>query len=305
MKRLAVLALSLPFGLSLLACSAASPESPDDEAIAAATSAITSSAYAYFFVDATRDGLVARPVNNTRAACGSSFTDRCRIADVDLSPLGVSARDALQNKAAIAGEREPNAIVFVGAIDQSPRGRRTLRVVEAWRAPEPSRWSGALYQVSTTGAVCDEAPCRAATALRVNAWRASDVPYVDLAGAPAMASCRFIPLRPDGCTAAYEAAEAAMATPAGLLVAGHRDANGALVAQQYFVRVGLGAVCADGGWNYCGADQACDAASGLCSEVCTMQVCRHGRGRGVFPYERAADVQEWLSLVLLHYPAAH
>ena len=303
MHRLALLAAPLALPVLVAACSATAVPTDDEtaEAVGSAVDALRTPDFAYFFVDRTPAGLVARGVNETAAPCGHEKLARCAVDDVDLSALGVSRRDARSLLDAIDDCSAPNAIVFLGTIDATRRGHRSLRAVEAWRAPEVARWGGTVYQVTREGVPCAGDDCRAARALRLNAWRRSTVPDVVLDGAPAMGACRFVPLRATGCTAAYEAAEAAEATPAGLLVAGHRDADGALVAQQYFLRVGVGSVCADGGWNYCAATQACDAESGACNEVCDGG-CKHGRGRGVMPYERSIDIQAWVTRILTTAP---
>jgi hypothetical protein len=300
MPRLALLAAPLALSALVAACSA--PAAPtDDETVGSAEDALRTPELAYFFVDRTPDGFVARGVNETAAACGREKLARCVVDDVDLSALGVSRRDARSLLDAIDDRSAPNAIVFLGTVGAARHGHRTLRAVEAWRAPRAARWGGTVYQVTRDGLSCAGDDCRPARALRLNAWRRSTVPDVVLAGAPAMATCRFVPLRATGCTSAYEAAEAAEATPAGLLVAGHRDADGAILAEQYFLRVGVGSVCADGGWNYCAANQVCDAEAGVCTMECDGG-CIHGRGRGVMPYERTVDIEAWVTQILLSAP---
>lgn len=303
MHRLALLAA--PFALPALVAACSAPAVPADdaavEAVGSTEGALRTLDFAYFFVDRTPEGFVARGVNETAVACGREKLARCVVDDVDLSALGVSRRDARSLLDAIDDRSAPNAIVFLGTVDAARRGHRSLRAVEAWRAPSVARWGGTVYQVTRDGVACAGDDCRAAHALRLNAWRRATVPDVVLDGAPAMGACRFVPLRATGCTSAYEAAEAAEATPAGLLVAGHRDADGAILAEQYFLRVGVGSVCADGGWNYCGATQSCDVESGVCTMECDGG-CTHGRGRGVMPYERSIDIQAWVTQILTTAP---
>ncbi len=302
MNHVAAFLVSLP--LLAGACTVPTlPTASEAETTGAASEALATRDYAYFFVDraAGGAGYVARPVNNTRVSCGREALERCTVEAVDLAPMGITSGDAESLLSDLGGARAPNAIVLVGTIDEGRHGRRTLRAVEAWRAPEPTRWGGTVYAVTRDGVTCDVPGCRAANVVRINAWRKSVAPDVVLDGAPSMAHCRFVPLLATGCTEAYEAAEAALATRAGLLVAGHRDDRGVLVAEQYFVRVGVGALCADGGWNYCGTTQGCNPDSGQCSALCTG-TCEHGRGRGVMPYERPLELATWFTTVILRAP---
>jgi hypothetical protein len=192
MPRLALLAAPLALSALVAACSA--PAAPtDDETVGSAEDALRTPELAYFFVDRTPDGFVARGVNETAAACGREKLARCVVDDVDLSALGVSRRDARSLLDAIDDRSAPNAIVFLGTVGAARHGHRTLRAVEAWRAPRAARWGGTVYQVTRDGLSCAGDDCRPARALRLNAWRRSTVPDVVLAGAPAMATCRFVP----------------------------------------------------------------------------------------------------------------
>src|SRR5262249_8310836 len=150
---------------------------------------------------------------------------------------------------ALDSARDARSLVFVGQLVTS-NGARALRVVEAWRAPKAVPWSGTLFHVSRSGIECARGACEAANALRVNLWRKWTAPSIDFDFAPADPHCRFLPETSTACAKPYELAQAATALPAGLLVAGYRMGDGTLLVDQYFVRIGVGGTCNDGGLSY-------------------------------------------------------
>jgi hypothetical protein len=284
------------------ACSASGTNigATESEDTASASEALSSGELAYFFADRapSGDGYVVRPVNHARVACGRApAAERCRVAQIDLSAFALADKDATAITSAVRDGWEPNTIVFVGSIDEDAHGARALRVLEAWRSPSATPWGGTLYHVTRDGLTCAKAPCTAAKALRLNAWRASIAPSIDLSLAPPASHCRFKPETSDACTGPYQLAEAAAATPTGLLVAAYRDFDGSLVVDQYFVHVGIGGTCDDGGLSYCNYKQNCMPDTGICDDNCVDYHCTHGRGRGVMPYERPFEVLTWMSAV--------
>ena len=99
------------------------------------------------------------------------------------------------------------------------------------------------------------------------------------------------------CAGAYDLSTAA-ALPAGLLIAAFRDSDGALFATQYFVRVGVGGTCDDGGLSFCGQGVVRSGERPLRREVLRgSQVPSRPIGRGVMPVRAPGEILDWQALV--------
>jgi hypothetical protein len=270
----------------------------DDESAGVKAEALASDALTYFHATSLGGfGYVVEPVNRVRIACdaGVRASEACFVSSVDLSSIKTTDADSRAILGTLDGE-SARTIVLVGTLTSSS-GLRALKVSQAWRAPIDVPYAGALYYVSRAGIACVTAPCDPVNAIRVNAWKAFTAPSLDLSDAPADPTCRFLPKTQTPCSGPYDLPEAAASLPAGLLVAGYRASDGSIVANQYFVQIGVGGTCDDGGLSYCGALDRCDTTTGLCMENCDAHSCTHGRGRGVMPYDPPTDVSDWLSYV--------
>lgn len=170
-------------------------------------------------------GFFVKMANEETTPCGSSSSAECYVAEIALERLGLPDGE----EASVVAAFEAGKAVVRGRMVSG-----TLEASEVWTSPNDVRVTGALFRVGDNGTRCMTTPCPSTSAWTLNGEVEHPLFDVDLAATESEAHH-------------LDRAEAAIATEAGLLVAGRvlgpectaatPGCGTSLAASTYFFRV--------------------------------------------------------------------
>ena len=292
-------ALATVFAASTLAACAADTSVPSDEGgdeaiVGESEEALSANANFGYFVVTRRDsrrcvspicgGVFVKRVNQATTRCADgSMQAECYVASYDFRPTGLDATEASDFETLFENGTGLVRATMVSTRFNSHRLGK-LRVTEALRGAGEVAVSGTFYRIADNGIRCITTPCPSSSAYTLNSRDEQHIIKLDLAAVPAS--------RDEAADA-----QAALATPPGLLVsgglalpkcpAGLRDCGPIVTAEEFYLRVthktgpaacgGLtGLQCKTGEYCSYSAAALCGAAdqTGTCSsrpQICTKE----------------------------------
>lgn len=243
-------ALATVFAASTLAACAADTSVPsdgvgvDEEVAGESEEALSTSANTGYFIVTRRDfrrcvsplcgGVFVKRVNQATTRCADgSMQAECYVASYDFRQTGLDATEASDFENVFeSGTALVRATMVSTRFNTVKLGK--LRVNEAWKGAGEVPVSGTFYRIADNGIRCITTPCPSTSAFTLNTRDEHQIVKVDLASVPAS-------------RAEAAAAQAALGTPAGILVsgglalpkcpAGLRDCGPFVTAEELYLRV--------------------------------------------------------------------